>query len=150
MNPRWTNGLLVLCAVIVAAGCSSGKHFEAARVGVQKFRDQVTRAHYAEIYYQSEPELKNAFSEAEFGKFLTGQSSMFGAIKSSKEVGWHVNYDTNGTIVTLTYQTMFDNGQMFEKFVFRIKEGVAYLAGYHLTSSEQESEFKQPPVGAIP
>jgi len=125
----------VALAVLGLVGCSAGEHMAAARVGVQHFREQVAQGGFVAIYDQSEPEMKNSASSEDLVRLFKTISIRLGAHQSSKQAGWHVNYGTGGTIVTLGYESTFAKGKGTEEFVFRIKDGAAHLVGYHINSN---------------
>jgi hypothetical protein len=138
MYSRTTLGpIACLCAAaLTLLSCSAGEHMAAANAGVQKFREQAAKAQFAEIYNQSEPEMKKAAKAEELAKLLKTIAARLGAHQSSNQVGWHVNVGTGGTIVTLAYESTFEKGKGQEEFVFRIEDGVAHLVGYHINSND--------------
>ena len=50
-------------------------------------------------------------------------------------MSWRVNYVPMGTIVSLDYQTEFDDGPATESFSCRIKGKQAELMGYNINSA---------------
>ena len=54
--------------------------------------------------------------------------------KSSSQKGWNVNVGTAGKFITLNYSTAFAEGEASEQFVYRVADGQALLAGYHVNS----------------
>jgi hypothetical protein len=66
---------------------------------------------------------------------LAAVDRKLGAVKDAEKNGWNVNFQTSGTFVTLGFKTQFEHGRGVETFVYRIADGRALLAGYHINSN---------------
>ena len=58
-----------------------------------------------------------------------------GVTQSSVPRGWQINVQTSGTYVTLTVATVFAGGAAQERFVYRLQDKQARLAGYNINSN---------------
>jgi hypothetical protein len=126
-------GLSLLAAI---AGCSPGKEKQEALDAVTAFHGQLNSGAYEEIYRASSRDMKSVTAAPEFVRFLKMVHDRLGDIRHSKEAGWHVNYGTNGTIVTLVHETQFTKGTAREQFLYRMNEGAPQLVGYHVSSPQ--------------
>lgn len=126
--------LLTLGAALSLAACSAGANTKAAEEGVVSFHKTMDAGQHATIYDASSTDMKSAISRDDFIKLLNGLHSKLGAFKSGKTINWNVNVGTGGTYVTLNRETQFERGPGTEEFIFRIEDGRAVLAGYHVNS----------------
>jgi hypothetical protein len=124
-----------LAAILLLAGCSPAADTKAAEEGVTAFHRTMDAGQYAPIYDGSAPDMKSAISRDDFVKLLTGLHSKLGSFQSGKTTGWNDNANTGGHYVTLSREAHFERGSGTEEFVFRIENGRAVLAGYHVNSN---------------
>ena len=66
---------------------------------------------------------------------LAAVDQKLGAVKGAEKNRWNVNFQTPGTFVTLGFKTQFERGNGAETFVYRISDGTALLAAYHINSN---------------
>jgi hypothetical protein len=59
-----------------------------------------------------------------------------GRVQAANQVNYLVNVTTDGTIVTLTYDTTFADGKGTEQFLWRIRDDRAALLNYNLNSMD--------------
>lgn len=126
-----------LFVVLVFAGlasCSSGDHIATAEQGVAEFRQFMEAQEFAKVYANGSEELRKSTSEAEMTKILGALSSKLGKVKTAQKSGWHVNFHTSGTFVTLGFKTEFEKGTGVEQFIFRISDGRPMLVSYNVNS----------------
>lgn len=128
--------LVVLLAGLALLGaCSPAADTKAAEDGVTAFHQTMDGGRYAVIYDASAADMKSAISRDDFVKLLTGLHAKLGSFRSGKTTNWNDNAGTGGHYVTLTRQAQFERGPGTEEFVFRIENGRAVLAGYHVNSN---------------
>jgi opacity protein-like surface antigen len=119
----------------VLLGCSMSADTAAAEQAVPKFHALLDERRFDEIYEASSDELKKASTRENFVALLQAVNRKLGSTKSSEKQGWKVNYHTSGTFVFLNYKTMYTEGEAAEQFVYKMKDGTATLAGYHINSN---------------
>lgn len=127
--------ILLLGFLLVLSGCSPTADTEAAEQAVPKFHQLLDAGRFAEIYELSSEELKKVASKQDFLALLEAVHRKLGNTKSSQKQTWNINYHTSGTFVTLVYKTTYAEGEASEKFVFRMHDKAAVLAGYHINSN---------------
>jgi len=126
---------MIFAAAAVVAGCSMSTDTKVAERAVDTFHEMLNAGQSDAIYSASGDELKKAAKREEFVALLDAIHRKLGVTKSWTKKGWNVNYHTSGTFVTLNYSTIFDGGDAAEQFVYRLKDGKALLAGYHINST---------------
>jgi len=89
---------------------------------------------FAMVYANGSNELRKSTSETEMTKILGALNTKLGKVKSAEKSGWHVNFHTSGTFVTLGFKTQFEKGSGTEQFVFRVSDGKAQLVSYNVNS----------------
>ena len=67
-------------------------------------------------------------------KLLTAIHQKLGNVKTSTQLTWKVFSGTSGTFATIVNKSQYEQGAADEQFVYRIDNGVAKLAGYHINS----------------
>jgi hypothetical protein len=117
----------------VVPACS-GKARQAAEAATTEFRAQCSRSAFDEIYAASAPELWTAATKDDFLKLMNAVKRKLGAWQSSTPTGWKMMAGTKGRTVTLGFQSAFEKGAATEEFIWRVKDGKAALAGYHINS----------------
>ena len=117
------------------AGCSGSASVSLAEEQIPRFHQSLDAAKFQEIYAAASEELKKASSEKDFVALLEAVHRKLGAAKSSEKQNWNVGVYTSGTSVSLTYKTVYTEGDATEKFVYRIKGDQALLLGYHISSN---------------
>jgi hypothetical protein len=127
--------LFAFGGALLLSACSPVADTKAAEDGVTAFHRTMDAGQYAAIYDSSAPDMSSAISRGDFVKLLTGLHAKLGAFQSGKTTNWNDNATTNGHYVTLTRQAQFQRGPGTEEFVFRIENGRAVLAGYHVNSN---------------
>jgi hypothetical protein len=131
---RRLSPVLIAALLLSTLCCSMTKDKEAAARAVEKFHGQLNQEQYHDIYAQASEEFRKATSEEELTTFLSAVHRKLGALKSADQTGWHVNYTTFGTIVTLGYDSTFDEGKAAEQFIWRVSGDQAILIRYDINS----------------
>ena len=132
MNMR---GILIAAASMTVAGCSSGEDREAAQQQVALFHDMFSARQFEPIYAAASPALREQTPKATFLEFISAVHRKLGPVQNTKQQGWHVNYGTAGTHVTLGYETKFARGTGVETFVYRSSGSTPRLVSYNINSA---------------
>lgn len=127
--------LPILMATVQLSACSSSADIDAADHQVPAFHKLLDGGRFEDIYGGSSDELKAASTQADFVALLEAVHRKLGDTKSAERQSWNLNFHTSGTFVTLTYKTVYAEGDAAEQFVYRIKDGEALLVGYHINST---------------
>lgn len=106
-----------------------------AEQAVPRFHALLNAGKFEEIYNASSEDIKKATKQQDFIALLEAVHRKLGEVKSSERQAWKVNYQTSGTFVSLTYKTIYSEGEAAEQFVFLLKGKAATLAGYHINSN---------------
>ena len=118
-----------------AAGCSAGSDKGTAEAAVTQFRQQADAGRYAEIWQGGANELKASASQDELVRVLSSLHAHYGNFRTASETNWHWNSTNGNVFVTLEYDSQFVNDRASERFVYRIENGAARLAGYNRRSA---------------
>jgi hypothetical protein len=122
-------------AVVLAsslAACSVGSDRTAAEQGVADVHKAFSAGQFATVYDASAPDMKTSISREDFVNMFGGIYARTGPYQSGKTTDWKANYNTDGSYVVLNHDAQFRNAKGQEEFVFRVKDGKAVLAGYHV------------------
>jgi hypothetical protein len=102
---------------------------------VRHFHAQLDSAAYSDILGESDEAFQTSDSNEELTKFLAGVHSKLGSSRGFRRLGLNVNAATNGTFISVSYQTTFDQGNAEETFVWkRVPEGLK-LFRYNVNSN---------------
>ena len=135
---------IAAAALLGVTGCSAGDHLAAAEREVERFHDLAAAQEIDRIYDQSTDAFKRAATPEQFRSILEVVDERLGEVRRANRQGWHVNYTTAGTVVTLTYQTEFERGRGTERFVYRIDDDRPRLLGFHLNSDALMAQPSDP------
>jgi len=127
-------GCTLAAVVFTLTACNSQISMAGAEQGVTQFHARLDAGKFNDIYNSAAPEFKDAASEKEIETFLSAVHRKLGNSSPGAKQGWHVNYGTSGTIVTLSYKTKFGEGMADEQFVFRMENDTASLIRYNVNS----------------
>jgi hypothetical protein len=143
--------LLVLTAFAALAACSPGADVPAAEQRVAWFHAALDSGRYAAIHASSSAEMKGTTSAADLTRLLAAVHDRLGRFRAGKTRSWNDSRTTSGHFVTLDYAATYERGSAEENFVFRIDNGGAALAGYHVNSNALiEAPAQPPPAVAEP
>jgi len=126
---------LVAGFALALASCQAGQDTDAAERQVAAFHADYDAGRLEPLFDQSSPVLKQMTPRPQFLAFLSETRRRLGAVKSTSQTGWKVNYDTGGSQVELVYQTTFANGEGTETFVYDTADPPRLL-GYHINVPE--------------
>lgn len=128
------SGLAGLAAAL--GGCSFGKDVPIAEKAADAFHAQLDAGQFDAIYAGGSADLKATAKPADMTALLSAVHRKMGAFKSGKTAGWNDNVTTDGHMITLNYSATYQNGAASEEFVYRMDNGQARLAGYHINSNQ--------------
>lgn len=127
-------GLAFLVLILGCSGMMKGK--AAADPAVARFHQQLNDKQFSEIYAESSQRMKDAATEQELIDLLDAVNRKLGRVKDSKSTSWHVGSTTEGTFITVTYDTTFTDGKATEKFIFELDGDKGILVNYNINSNE--------------
>lgn len=127
--------LVVAFSVALLAGCSMSKDTALAQAQISVFHSEYDAGSFQQIYLSSSLDLQKLASERDFVKLLGAINRKLGNVKTSTQQTWKVASTTSGTFVTVVNKSQFERGSGDEQFVYRIDNGAAKLAGYHINST---------------
>jgi hypothetical protein len=125
--------LFALAATLSA--CSGSADVASAKLAVTRFHQLLDSGRFTEIFEGSSDDLKKESTQADFVALLEAVHRKLGNTKSASDQTWNISYRTSGAFVTLTYSTVYAEGEAAEQFVYRIQDGSASLAGYHISAN---------------
>ena len=105
-----------------------------AESAVAKFREEVQRGAFSEIYAGASPDLRDAIAEDGFLRLMRAVSGKLGGYAGSELKEHRIDREPSLSLVTLVYVTRFQQGPAAEKFVFKVSEGRASLGSYNIQS----------------
>jgi len=126
--------VMTMLGALALAGCSIGADVPMAEKAIAAFHAQLDAAQFGPIYVQSASEMRSATSQLHLTAFLGAVHRKLGLFKSGKSVGWNDNVNGGGHYITINYQAVYERGPAVENFVYRIDDGKAILAGYHVNA----------------
>ena len=105
-------------------------------VAVSHFHELLNNENYEQICTEADPAFQASDKKEELIKFLSAVHRKLGRAGEAKRGTVNVNANTNGTFVSVDYQTQFDKGPAQENFTFKKTiTGELKLLGYHIQSS---------------
>ena len=126
--------LLASTVFVVLTGCSASEDVPKGEAGVAEFHQKLNNADFDTIYGDSGPEMKKAFTQEDFVKFVAAVHRKLGGFQSGKTSGWNDTVTTSGHFLTLNYAATYENGSADESFKFHIQDSNVVLVGYQINS----------------
>jgi hypothetical protein len=120
---------------LVVISCSGGEDRSATEQQVRQFHRLFNAQQFEAIYEAASPALRQQTPKAQFLDFAEAVHRKLGAVRDAKAQGWHVNYGTGGTHITLAYQTEFAQGTGTETFVYQSSGSEPRLVSYNINSN---------------
>ncbi|MEA3039586.1 MAG: hypothetical protein QOE79_2099 [Sphingomonadales bacterium] len=141
----------LVAALAGLAACSPGSDVPAAERGVAAFHATLDAGRYGAIYSASSEEMRRTTSAEDFTRLLEAVHGRLGRFRAGTTRSWNDSRTTSGRFVTIDYTATYERGAADENFVFRIDDGRAALAGYHVDSRALvEAPVQPPPEPAEP
>jgi hypothetical protein len=107
-----------------------------AQQNVHHFHDRFNRSEYQEIFAEATNEFRGASPEPDTNAFFAKVHEKLGDFAHSDEPKYFANVSTNGTFITLIYNTEFTRGKGQERFIWRIDADQARLLDYRIDSKD--------------
>jgi hypothetical protein len=126
--------MMAMLGALALAGCSIGADVPVAQKAITAFHAQLDAAQFGPIYTQSGKEMRDSTTQPRLTAILEAVHRKLGLFKSGKSIGWNDNVNTSGHYIAINYQAVYEHGPAAENFVYRIDNGKATLAGYHVNS----------------
>jgi hypothetical protein len=123
-------GMAALLLCLTGCGVARGKKLAASEVDT--FHQRFNSGRVEDIYLAASPNLQNSTSKFEFDRFVQSFRNKLGSCTASSQTNWAASAGSNGTVVTLTYDSHFERGEAKETFVFLVTDNLADLLGYHI------------------
>jgi hypothetical protein len=134
LKTKTKHTLLLLLLVALQTSCGVQKGKEAAEKAVEKFHNQLNAGQYHQIYTESDEGFRKGVTEETTTALFDAVRRKLGTVQQAKTTGWHVNANTGGTFVTLSYTVDFSEGKAVEQFVYKVSDGKALLFNYNINS----------------
>ena len=128
MRKPWLAGI-----VLALTGCGAAGDMDAAGEQVAAFHRGYDAGKYGPLWERSAPTMQQLTPKQQFLDLMVALRARLGAVKSTSRTGFNVNYATGGSQVTLTYQTVFANGEGTETFIYDT-EDPPRLLGWNVVS----------------
>ena len=129
-------GTSIFLLLTALASCGSGKIVEIAAQGVEQFHSQMNAEQYQTIYAAADEGLHTVTNETDFIALLQAVHKKLGKVQTSQRSNYQVGMSTGqGTVVTLVYNTTFDQGSGTEQFLWHMRDNQPVLLGYHINSN---------------
>jgi len=134
----WKWSLLALVGLVVwgAWQCGSALRMgsQMAEPAVAQFHQELNAGQYSAICDQAAEGFCKSGPNGGAGRLFENVHNKLGDMTGTKQGAWNVNTTTNGTFVTIQYDTTFASGQALETFTW-IKTGNALkLYRYNIQS----------------
>jgi len=126
--------LVIVTAALALSACSLGKDIPAAEAATVRFHQQLDAGKFAESWRSGAPDLRAATPQDKWLALLNAVHTKLGKFRSAKTVGTNDNFNNADHVIVLNQQAQYEHGVAQEQFVFRITDGKAALAGYHVTA----------------
>ena len=135
-SARISGRVSILLALTVLSACASGKNVQNATKSVEQFHSQLNTEQYQGIYAAADDGLHKATNETDFVAFLQAVHKKLGNVQTSQRTNFQVGVSTGqGTVVTLVYDTTFEQGSGTEQFLWHMRDNQPALLGYHINSN---------------
>ena len=129
-------GAAILLVLSVLSSCGSGKNVGIATKGVEEFHTQLNSEEYQSIYAVADENLQKTTTEGDFVALLQAVHKKLGNVQKSQRSNFLIGMSTaQGMVVTLVYQTTFEQGSGTEQFLWHMRNNQPMLLGYHINSN---------------
>lgn len=125
---------MVMIGALALAGCSMGADVPLANKAIDGFHAALNAGQFGAVYAGAAKDMKDATPQERLVALLAAVHRKLGQFKSGKAVGWNDNVNTGGHFITVSYAATYEHGPAAESFVYRIDNGQAALAGYHVNA----------------
>jgi Protein of unknown function (DUF4019) len=122
----------VAVLISVLAGCAGSSDSDLAEHSVAEFHRLFELGSFSQVYDNSADDLKNSITKADFVALLESLHRDLGDVRSTAKLSGTLDALAAGTFITMVYATQFSKGKANERFVFRIRDRMAAVAGYYV------------------
>ena len=139
MSPLKTGKLacIAVALAIFLVGCGNmTKGKSAAEAGVVAFHSDFDAQNYSAIASAADPQMFKSATKDGLVTLLGAIHNKLGNVTTSQNTEWKVQTYNMDTMVILSQDTKFQNGDGTETFVFRIAGGKAKLLSYSINSKD--------------
>jgi N-acetyl-beta-hexosaminidase len=136
LSARVSLRVSILLALTVLSACASSKNVQNAAKAVEQFHSQMNTEQFQTIYVAADDGFHKATNESDFVALLQAVHKKLGNVQTSQRTNFQVGVSTGqGTVVTLVYNTAFDQGSGTEQFLWHMSDNQPTLLGYHINSN---------------
>jgi hypothetical protein len=123
-----------LIGLLALSSCSSASDLAAVTKAIDAFHSELNAGNFDQVYADSAPDWKQSTAKAQTVQLFTSLKGKLGNFISATQTGWHVNYGTGGTMVTVVDDSKFQKAKGTEVFTYRVSGSTAQLVGYNINS----------------
>jgi hypothetical protein len=124
---------IVLLAAL--SGCNLSKNLDEAKRATEHFHEQLAAGEDEAIYDQATPAFQDTLRRDVAKGYFARIRRKMGTCGSSQSTDISMNTNTQGTFVTLGFETHCSAGQLAESFVWLMENGQARLQSYNASSA---------------
>jgi len=111
------------------------KDLEASTNSVSQFHAELNNEDYQSIYSQADQRFRDASKREDLFQLLGAVHRKLGTVQGAERQNFHVNFNTSGTQVVVTYNTKFSGGDAVEEFVWAKDGDTLRLLHYNINSN---------------
>ncbi|QJB67968.1 DUF3887 domain-containing protein [Parasphingorhabdus halotolerans] len=116
---------------------------EMAETAVERLHMDYNAERFDKIYDAATKEYKAATTREMNNRLFKTIRKRLGKVVDAKRTGWNVNATTNGTFVSLVYETEFEKGKGQESYQMKVYDGSAKMNGFNVNSPELMVELEE-------
>ncbi|BCX48617.1 hypothetical protein HAHE_25250 [Haloferula helveola] len=124
------------CLAVFLGGCNPTKSRTEAEGAVVDFHAKFSAADFEGIYNAAHRDFQSSQPKDDIVAFIRTVRSRLGPVVSSKLSSWSSMSQNLSTTVTISYNTVFENGTGSEQFIYQIEEAEAKLLSWNITSNQ--------------
>lgn len=126
--------IVVATILLALGGCNQAANVDVVEEEVVRFRQLLDATQFDVIYQESSDEMKESTKQEDLVRLLDALHRKLGTSKSAERQHMGVAYITNGTFVTMVYNTSYTEGPATEHFVYRMDGDMPKLYSFHVNS----------------
>lgn len=134
---KWSIVIATLLLILLMWQCGSaligGRSL--ADAAVKRFHQQLNNQQYGQIYSEAHPALATGKGQEDLARLLEAMSAKLGEVRSETFGTMNVQATTNGTFITVQYNTEFASGPALETFTWMKDGDKLKLYGYNIRSN---------------
>lgn len=126
--------VLTIATCCAALSCGMAQSTATARQAVDLFHARYNAREYAQIYTEAGEAFKASTTQADLVALMEAFQRKLGEHRSSTPAGTQVFAGTDGTRVTVGFQSEYAEGHAVEQFTWHIDGQSATLIGFNISS----------------